>query len=132
MKRKINKLYPNSKSDRYKELNLREPLPLYQFGDETTTDVTKADKTFDGKPICVGVSRKDFKEIPQRVNDVSFNPRYPDARFRALQLRAQLNELRPSSTIYMDKFEASKLANDSISALEKSVNSINNNPKSDK
>lgn len=126
---KLNKLTPQSKSERFAEMNLCEPLPLFQMGDDTTTDVNHADKTLSGIPIKVGYSKKEFRPIQRTEHRITFNPSNPDARFRALQARASLNDCMSNGNIYLDKFEAHKFANDSISALEKSIKSVKNNNK---
>lgn len=123
---KKNILTPNTRKESYINDCPLDSVPIYQYGDSTTTDINLADKMPDGKPIQTGYSDKEFRPIPYPEHKVSFNPAFPDARLRAMQLRANLNSAVTSGNIYLDKFDAVKFANDSINALTKSVNNIKN------
>lgn len=118
---KKNVLTPNSRKATFLNGGFVDSVPIYQKGDSTTTDITCADKMPDGRPIKVGYSKTEYREIPFPEHSASFNPAFPDARLRAMQLRANLNDSISHGNIYLDKFEAVKYANDSINALSKSI-----------
>lgn len=90
-------------------------MPYYQKGNETTTDIEEADKDDYGRPICLGHSAK--KILRPKVQNLCLDPKDPVQRQRALESRASMNDLSLDPTIYQEKLDAVKYANDSANAM---------------
>lgn len=123
MKKKRPKNKYRSFEQMYLENPIYEPLPLYHSEDgKPTTDVSIAVCTPLGVPIQIGYS-EELVAKPLLTLRLSYNPNNPSARQLALEARANMNN-HVDSTIYMDKFDASAYANNSIKAFEQKYNTI--------
>lgn len=98
----------------YKHVEI-ESLPVYQKGSETTLNVEEADKDSFGRPIGLG-----FRNIIVPVTKhkpLCLDPKDPNARLRALEARASMENLSLTPNSYLDKFEAIKQSGDQANAL---------------
>ena len=103
---------------------------VYQSADGETHDVNEAVKDALGRPV---VFRRDAK-ITKPANyfpkqRLTFNPKNPSARMLAFEARAMVESSLPP-TIYDEKFDAVRKADNAAHAFENKYNNFINNSKS--
>lgn len=106
---------------------LHDSLPIYQCKEGgTTEDIEKADLDPHGHPICMGFTDKSVVVDYHNQPNLSFDPSNPGERLRALQSRASMEQIALSPTIYAEKFDAIKKADNAAKAVLNNPNLINN------
>lgn len=111
---------PKNFIDPYKHVEI-ESLPVYQKGTETTLDVEKADNDAFGRPIGLGFRTDIVPKIKRKP--LCLDPKDPNARLRALEARASMENLVLSPNCFLDKFEVIKKSSDQANAL---INKLEN------
>lgn len=104
----------------YKHVEL-ESLPVYQKGSETTLDADEADKDIFGRPIGLGFENNVVSV--SKTKPLCLDPKDPNARLRALEMRASMENLSLPPNSYCDKFDAIKKSSDQVNAL---INKLEN------
>lgn len=111
---------PKNFIDPYKLVEI-ESLPVYQKGTETTLDVEKADKDAFGRPIGLGFRTDTVPKIKRKP--LCLDPKDSNARLRALEARASMENLVLSPNCFLDKFDVIKKSSDQANAL---INKLEN------